>query len=60
MWSLCRGLDPAPVRPTGPPKSVTVEDSFKACASMDAARTVLRVLAPDLLARLYDEYGENR
>ncbi|GLC60262.1 hypothetical protein PLESTB_001592000 [Pleodorina starrii] len=60
LWHLCRGQDPTPVRPTGPPRSITVEDSFKSCASWSAAAAVLRVLAPDLLQRLHDEYEENR
>lgn len=40
----------------GPPKTVTVEDSFKACPSIEAARRVVQVLAPDLLARLEEEH----
>ena len=39
-----------------PPKSITVEDSFKSCTSLTAARHILRVLAPDLLARIAEEY----
>ena len=42
--------------PVGPPKTVTVEDSFKGCPTIDAARRVVRVLAPDLLARLQEEH----
>ena len=37
--------------PKGPPKSISVEDSFKDCASLASVEAVLRVLAPDLLAR---------
>jgi hypothetical protein len=44
------------VVPVGPPKTVTVEDSFKGCPSIEAARRVVRVLAPDLLARLQEEH----
>lgn len=40
----------------GPPKSITVEDSFKDCSSMPAAEHVIRVLAPDLLARMVEDY----
>ena len=36
-------------------KAITVEDSFKSCTSIAAARTVLAVLAPDLLHRLHEE-----
>lgn len=39
-----------------PSKAVTVEDSFKSCTSLDAVRHVLQILAPDLLARLREEY----
>lgn len=48
--------DTSPVVPVGPPKTVTVEDSFKGCPSIEAARRVVRVLAPDLLARLQEEH----
>lgn len=42
--------------PVGPPKTVTVEDSFKGCPTIEAARRVVKVLAPDLLARLQEEH----
>ena len=45
-----------PVVAQRPPKSITVEDSFKSCTSLTAARHILRVLAPDLLARVAEEY----
>ncbi len=32
--------DPSPVQERGPPKSVTVEDSFRSCASAAAAEKV--------------------
>ncbi|KAL6762106.1 hypothetical protein V8C86DRAFT_719097 [Haematococcus lacustris] len=56
LWGLCRGLDPTPVTPQGPPKSVTTEDSFKACSSLQAAE----VLVPDLVCRLCEEYEEHQ
>ena len=40
----------------GPPKSITVEDSFKDCSSMQSAEHVIRVLAPDLLARMVEDF----
>lgn len=40
----------------GPPKSITVEDSFKDCSSLAAAEHVIKVLAPDLLARMVEDY----
>ena len=39
----------------GPPKSITVEDSFKDCSSIQSAEHVIRVLAPDLLARMVED-----
>jgi hypothetical protein len=48
--------DPSPVQDKGPPKSITVEDSFKDCSSLPAAQHVIKVLAPDLLARMVEDY----
>lgn len=48
--------DPSPVQDKGPPKSITVEDSFKDCSSLHAAQHVIKVLAPDLLARMVEDY----
>lgn len=48
--------DPTPVQDKGPPKSITVEDSFKDCSSLQAAEHVIRVLAPDLLARMVEDF----
>lgn len=55
---MCLGKDSSPVIPKGPPKSVTVEDSFKSAETYAAAQTVLRVLAPDLVRRLDDDFFE--
>ena len=41
----------------GPPKTISVEDSFRACGSWAAVDAVLAVLAPDLL-RLLDEEAD--
>lgn len=52
--------DTSPVVPRGPPKSITVEDSFKSCDSPAAVTRVLHVLLPDLWTRLVEdgeEYG---
>lgn len=43
----------------GPPKAVTVEDSFKSAEGYPGAEAVLRLLVPDLLARLREEWAEN-
>lgn len=48
--------DSAPVKPSQPPKAVTVEDSFKSCTTPAAAAHVLKILAPDLLRRLQEEF----
>lgn len=44
------------MKAAGPPKSVTVEDSFKGCPGAEAARRVIKVLAPDFLQRLAEEH----
>ena len=61
-WLLdaLQGIDPQQVAAKGPPKSITVEDSFKSCDSHEAALQVLRVLAPDLLSRLEEDAAEFR
>ena len=59
VFGACRGEDPTPVQQSGPPKSITVEDSFKSCTSLAAAQHVLRILAPDLLARLREDAEEH-
>lgn len=46
------GRDVKAVEQTRACKSVSVEDSFRSCKSITAADAVLRVLAPDLVARL--------
>lgn len=53
--SLLDLQDPTPVQDKGPPKSITVEDSFKDCSSLHSAHHVIRVLAPDLLARMVED-----
>jgi len=48
--------DSTPVKTKPPPKAITVEDSFKSCTSLEAVRHIARILAPDLLARLHEEF----
>jgi nucleotidyltransferase/DNA polymerase involved in DNA repair len=60
LTAAAQGRDPTPVVPLGPPKSVTVEDSFRSCKGHAAALAVLQGLAPDLLGRLEEEAGEGR
>jgi hypothetical protein len=43
VHGLARGIDPSPVRPYGPPKSITTEDSFSGCDTWDGVRSVLQV-----------------
>lgn len=49
LFDACRGEDASTVVASGPPKAITVEDSFKSCTSAAAAEHVLAVLAPDLV-----------
>ena len=51
LQGLARGLDAEPVEQSGPPKSLSVEDSFKGVNSLEGLGLVLRVLAPDLKRR---------
>ncbi|CAL5220492.1 g2519 [Coccomyxa viridis] len=59
MYSACRGEDTTPVIQSGAPKSITVEDSFKSCTTFPAALHVLQILAPDLIARLDEDFEEH-
>lgn len=43
LFHACRGVDPTPVVASGPPKSITVEDSFKACSTWQGVAQVLQV-----------------
>eukprot|EP00249_Psilotum_nudum_P017138 c26179_g1_i1 orf=32-1747(+) len=52
LYNSCRGVDHSPVQDKGPPKSLSVEDSFRSCTSLKQVEDILRSLAPDLLARL--------
>ncbi|BDA49872.1 DNA polymerase iota at N-terminal half [Coccomyxa sp. Obi] len=58
LYNACRGEDPTPVVQSGPPRSITVEDSFKSCTSFTAAVHILQILVPDLLIRLREDYEE--
>ena len=52
LHELSRGIDTEKVVQSGPPKSLSVEDSFKGVTTFEALTDVLRVLVPDLLQRL--------
>ena len=52
------GVDREEVREKPPPSSVTCEDSFRSCTSWDSVDEVLRVIAPDLVARMDEEHED--
>lgn len=52
------GVDREEVAPKPPPAFVTCEDSFRSCTTWDAVDAVLRVIAPDLVARMDEEYED--
>jgi hypothetical protein len=43
LFGGCRGVDPSPVVASGPPKTISVEDSFKRCSNWDQVGSVLQV-----------------
>ena len=55
LFEAARGRDASPVVPKAAPRSVSVEDSVRGVTSREAAEAVLRVLAPDLVARCAEE-----
>lgn len=58
LFNACRGIDLTPVRDKGPPKSLSVEDSFPPCTSLKGIEAVLSSLALDLMARLDEDKFE--
>lgn len=58
LFNACRGVDLTPVRDKGPPKSISVEDSFLPCTSLKSIEAVLSSLALDLMARLDEDKFE--
>lgn len=58
LFNACRGIDRTPVRDKGPPKSLSVEDSFPPCTSLKSIESVLSSLALDLMARLDEDKFE--
>ena len=52
------GVDREEVREKPAPSSVTCEDSFRSCTSFDSVDKVLRVIAPDLVARMDEEHED--
>ena len=46
--------DRSPVVERGAPKSITVEDSFRTCNSMEVLQLIVLKLVPDLAKRVAD------
>ena len=55
LFEAARGRDASPVIAKAAPRAVSVEDSFRGVSSREGAEAVLRVLAPDLVARCAEE-----
>ncbi|KAH7279627.1 hypothetical protein KP509_37G026800 [Ceratopteris richardii] len=58
LYNSCRGVDNSPIQDKGPPKSLSVEDSFQPCTSLKHAEEIIKSLAPDLIARLDEDKEE--
>lgn len=43
LYGACRGVDSTAVVASGPPKTISVEDSFKSCSTWDGVKKVLQV-----------------
>ena len=54
------GVDGDAVVPSGPPASLSVQDSFKGATSLEQLALVLRVLAPDLQRRIARDRQRHR
>lgn len=54
------GVDSDPVVPSGPPASLSVQDSFKGATSLEQLSLVLRVLSPDLQRRIVRDRQRHR
>ena len=57
LTKLCRGIDDSPVTPSGEFKSITDEDSFKKCSTLEDARKRLSYLVEGLLPRVSSDRG---
>ena len=58
VYDAAWGVDREEVREKPAPSSVTCEDSFRSCTSWDSVDKVLRVIAPDLVARMDEEHED--
>ncbi|XP_038073485.1 DNA polymerase iota-like isoform X2 [Patiria miniata] len=52
MQKLCQGHDESPVVQSGPPQSISDEDSFRKCSSLQEAQVKMKALLCSLLQRL--------
>lgn len=57
MIKLCHGIDDSKVTPSGEFKSISDEDSFKKCSTLDDARKRLKSLIEGLLPRVSCDVG---
>lgn len=57
MTKLCQGIDDSTVTPSGEFKTITDEDSFKKCSTLDNARKRLVNLIEGLLSRISSDIG---
>lgn len=57
MINLCHGIDDSKVTPSGEFKSITDEDSFKKCSTLDDAKNRLKSLIEGLLPRVSCDIG---
>ena len=55
LVAAAQGRDETRVEQRGPPRAITVEDSFRECRTHAAAEGVVRALLPDLLVRAAED-----
>jgi nucleotidyltransferase/DNA polymerase involved in DNA repair len=58
MYQACKGYDNTPVRDKGPCKSISVEDSFRNCTTLQQVEIIMWQLAPDLVSRLDEDKAD--
>lgn len=57
LYEASHGYDRSPVQPKGPPKSVSVEDSFRQCCDEGDLLMRMHHLAADLVERMARDYA---
>ncbi|KAH8954218.1 hypothetical protein BDL97_08G068200 [Sphagnum fallax] len=58
MYQACKGYDNTPVHDKGPCKSISVEDSFWNCTTLQQVEIIMWQLAPDLVSRLDEDKAD--